>query len=242
MSEFAEIVKLSESETVELSKAFKEKIHTHLVLGHTRYLVRHSILGEGHKRLGDYRYYMCIREMYNRAMSIDSDKHQAMIVQADLMDAQKKLKDAEERNDGVEMLRQKGVCGQKKNQLMNMLVHIEDKSRELDELEKIYKEMQPVVDKKYPGGIEEYEAKHWREVYEYERKKAELRGEPQPNLAHIPLDPASRIKAATYWKQDQDLVGLQINYQDTMRQIASETEDEKEVFQKFLEHVGGENG
>lgn len=238
MSEFNEILKITEADQVKLSEKFREKIHTHLILGHTRFVVRHSMLGEGHNRISDpMRYYSAIKEAWVRSQSMKADKAKAMIVQAELIEHDKKYNDAVECGDKVEALKQKGYRLQKQTSLESILVSCEDRSRELDELQLIIKELGPTVEAQYPGGIEEFEERHWVEIYEYEHRKAQALGKPKPDLRHIPMTDAKRMEMAEKWQAPAELASVQIRHGDKIKEIESQHTENKDRFNALKEYL-----
>lgn len=186
MDEFSKIIEIADSNLAQLPKEFKDKLHTHLVTGHTRYMVRFGVLGEGHDRITKaQRYYAAIREMWSRANAIELARSEAMIAQGDLLDAEEALDKAEKNSD---WLRASGKVLQLKQRLTQLLVQIEETNRELDELNKVYQELKPEVEAKYPLGIEQAQEDMWKD---YLRNKA-MRGD--HNLQNVPLDPIEKFK------------------------------------------------
>lgn len=148
MDKFEKICDLADSNLVELSADLKKELGKRLVLGHTRHMIRYGILSDGCEHITDaQRYYQCYREQYSRAQSIKLEKVQAMKAQADLLDSKQEKKDATTPQDN---LRADANYLDAETKLLNCLVGIEDKMRELDELNKIRCELEPIVEKKYP--------------------------------------------------------------------------------------------
>jgi len=164
-SVYNDIQAIASSETVELSLEFKNEINKSLALGHTRYMIRHGVLSDGHEKITDaQRYFQSIREMWNYANSMQTHKIQSMRAHAKLIDAKEAYDKAEKASD---KLRAEADIMEAKMQLTASLVQTQDIARQLDELNKVRLELKPLVEAKYPGGIEEAEEDNWTAVYNY---------------------------------------------------------------------------
>src|SRR5882672_8198100 len=92
MDPYSKILELSSDSKIELAQSFKDKLHTHLVLGQTRHVCRYGTLSDGHEKITpSQRYYQSIKEMYYLSSNMRNQKAMAMVAQADLMDAEAEL-------------------------------------------------------------------------------------------------------------------------------------------------------
>jgi hypothetical protein len=191
LSELLAIEKLAEDHKVVEASKFAQELHKSLVLGQTRYMCRWGTLSDGHEKITDaQRFYQAVRELYYIAGNIQDVKAQAMILEADVLDATEALDNAK---TPAEKLRANGNLLKAKTALTRARVSIEDQLRMVDEYYKIYKELKPVVEAKYPQGIEQAEADNWAAVATYRAGVETVTGQAQL-LRHIPLDPSTKAK------------------------------------------------
>lgn len=190
MDIYNKLLELTSEDTVELGASFKDLLHKKLVLGQTRYVCRYGTLSDGHEKITDaQRYFQAIKEMYCLASNIRAQKANAMIAQADILDAQEALSKA---TNEAEKLRATGKLMQHQERLLNSLVTVEDQLRMLDEFNKIRQELEPAVEAKYPLGIEQAEEDNWRAVFEYRMIKSQSTGGERTD--NIPLPPESKAE------------------------------------------------
>lgn len=217
--EYEKILKIAQDEKVELGKSFKDFLHTKLTLGHTRYVVRNGVLGDGHERFGAQRYFAAIKEMWSYSNAIEDNQIAAMEAQADLIEAQEGLQKA---ISEAEKLRAEARVRRAKKGLIMALVSAEDLLRQLDEANKVRMELEPSVIAKYPGGIEEAEADHWNTVYKYRMLKQEVPGMAPERLDNIPLDPVAKARLGIEFKRMDAVAPLIVANEETFNQIPNE--------------------
>ena len=190
--EYQKVLELAASEQVELASSFKSLLHKELVLGQTRYVCRYGTLSDGHERITDaQRYYGAIKEMYSLSGNIRLCKANAILAQADLLDAKEDENKATKESD---KLRAQGKALHAQEKLLSALVTIEDQLRQIDEYDRVRKELMPIVTKQYPLGIEQAEPDNWKAVYEYRMFKEQTPGMARERTDNIPLDPVSKAK------------------------------------------------
>lgn len=202
MDLFRKVIDISNDEKVTLGSSFKELLHKKLVLGQTRYVCRNGTLSDGHEKLTPaLRYYQSIKEMYCLASNIRNMKADAMIAQADIIDAQEKESSAITESD---KLRQKGLGLKAQERLLTCLVTVEDQMRMLDEYNKVRLELEPIVDKQYPEGIEQAEQDNWEAVFKF---RAMVGG----NLNHVPLEMHHKAKVSAQVRRQEGMAWLYLN-------------------------------
>lgn len=193
MTDFDKIVELVDNDTVKLADSFKDLLHTELMLGQSRHVCRYGTLSDGHERITDaQRYYAAIKEMWNRATSIEDCKVSAMRAQADLIDAQEALGQAKTTSS---KLRAQADVLSAQSRLKHALIGAEDTLRQLDEFNRVRLELMPIVKAKYPEGIEQAEPDNWEAVARYRVGIEQITHTPQM-LRHIPLEQIHKAKLA----------------------------------------------
>jgi hypothetical protein len=225
MHEFDKLIELTSDERVELGTSFKELLHKELCLGMTRYVCRYGTLSDGHEKLTDaQRYYQAIREMYNRAHEVQSQKAAAMEAQADLLDAEEDLARA---INTPAKLRAEAAIMRAHGRLVTSLVTVEDILRQLDEFNKVRLELKKSVQAQYPEGIEQAEEDNWKAVMKYRHLKRSLGYGPE--LTHVPLAPEVKAQLGfelgrpelTAWLAIQDeKKALQLIQQEEQKHVA----------------------
>lgn len=219
MNEYDKLLKLTDDSKVELASGFKDLLHTHLVLGQTRYMCRYGTLSEGHEKITpSQRYYAAIKESYIIAGHIRAQRASAMLAQADLLDAQEGLECSKKASD---KLRYEAKCLQAKERLLGALTTVEDQMRMLDEYNRIRLELAPEVETKYPKGIEQAEEDNWKALVHYRNGLSVVSG-PQ-SMQNIPLEPTVKAK-----------LGFEINRPDMLSQLL--VSDNAALQQLALEH------
>jgi len=190
MNDYEKLVKLTEDSRVGLGERLKELLHTHLVLGQTRYVCRYGTLSDGHEKITEaQRYYQAIKELYTISCNIKSQRVLSMEAQADLMDAEERLQSAKKPS---EKLRAEAAVMQANNRLMGALINVEDQMRMVDEYTKVITELAPIVEAKYPTGIEQAEEDNWKAVAEY-RARRQAMGH-NDNIHFVPLSPQAKAE------------------------------------------------
>lgn len=231
MDFYLEIEKISNDEKVTLGKKMSELLNKELCLGMTRYQVRNGSLSEGHEKITDaQRYYQCIREMYYLSSSIRDSKANSMIAQADLLDAKKEYEIAIEHS---QKLRAEAKILRAEEKLFCNLVQMQDSMRILDEFTKVYYELKPIIDKKYPNGIEQSEPDNWEAVLKYRIAKNKMHD--SNFVCHVPMDKYKKAK-----------IGL--NYGAPEAAIWLATSDEEKIsteykgdIKKYLYNITGDD-
>lgn len=186
--EFDKILEFSDNELVSLAKDFKNEIGKNLALGMTAYQCKYGTLAEGHEKLTDaQRYFQSIKEMWYVGNNISDQKAIAMEAQADLIEAEEALAHAESK---AQELRAESKILRAKTRLTQCLVQIEDSMRCLKAFDEVRRELKPVVEQKYPLGIEQAEEDNWTAVAKYRAFKRAIGY--NENLTHIPLTPKKK--------------------------------------------------
>lgn len=189
MNDYEKLLKLTDDNRVTLGTKLKDLLHTHLILGQSRYVCRYGTLSDGHEKITEaQRYTQAIKEAYNLACNIRSQRAVAMEAQADLMDATEELEAATKPS---QKLRAEAKVMKANEKLLGALVTVEDQLRMVDEYTKIILELAPIVEAKYPGGIEQAEEDNWKAVAEYRAKRQNLGH--NDNIHFVPLNP--QVKA-----------------------------------------------
>lgn len=197
MEAFKKILSLSADDKITLGDGFKDLLHTHLVLGQTRWVCRYGTLSDGHEKITpSQRYYQSIKEMYFLAQNIKNTKAQALIAQADHMDAKASLELSAKESD---KLRAEASMMTAENRLMGCLVTIEDQLRMMDEYNKIRLELKPQVESQYPEGIEQAEKDNWLAVYKYRMYKSQTPGLAKELTSNIPLPQVLKAEIGSKW-------------------------------------------
>jgi len=207
MTEYEKILKLTDSNLVQLGTEFKNHLHTHLQLGQSRWVCRYGTLSDGHEKITSaQRYYQAIKEIYFLSRNISQQKALAMLAQADLMDAEIGLGQITSPPD---VLRLKAKLLQAQEKLISSLVTIEDQMRMVDEYNKVRLELKDEVERKYPEGIEQAEQDNWEAVYKYRIFKSQTPGLIRESTSNVPLPP--EVKAQ---------LGVECNRHDSMAPLA----------------------
>ena len=184
MNIYDKLLELTASDTIQLAGEFRNSIGKELVLGQTRYMCRNGTLSAGHEIVSDSAtYYQAIKEMHTLASNMRNMRAQAKINQAKIIRAQKKLDAAVELEDKLEA---EGELAMAQEALFGNLSTCEDQTRMLDEYNKIRLELKPIIDAKYPEGIEQAEKDRWTAVLKHRiiQRQAGL----QQHLTHVPMD------------------------------------------------------
>lgn len=236
ITDYEKILKLSEDNKVELADSFKDLLHTHIVLGQTRWVCRYGTLSDGHEKVTEaQRYYAAHREMFKLRSSIMTTKANAMEIQADLLDAQAELEIA---STQAQKLRANAKILKAKELLASALITIEDQLRMLDEYNKVRLELKDFVESKYPLGIEQAEKDNWNAVYEYRMIK-QLQGIPQ-QTDNIPLPPEMKAELGSKYmridsiaplmiKNNKSLTLKQLEQMENMENLLDYSKNKKEI-------------
>lgn len=226
MQDFDKILALTEDSKVELASSFKELLHKELTLGMTRYVCRYGTLSDAHDKITDaQRYYQSIREMYARANEISSQKALSMEAQADLIDAEELLEQADTKS---KKLRAEAKILKAKNALRNTLVTIEDSMRQLDEFNRVRLELKDKVQAQYPEGIEQAEPDNWKAVAEYKIARQNIGY--HEALHHIPLEIKEKARLGlkynkpelAYWLSFKEKELLETKYNGDLERLSFE--------------------
>ena len=230
---YKDIVDIVDSPLVKLSKEFEKLINKELCLGQTRYVCRYGTLSDGHDKITDaQRYYQAIREMYSLAQEMNLKKVLAMRAEADLMDAQDKLPQAAK---GSEKLRVEADILDAQTRLNGALTQLKDQYRMLDEYNNVRQELEPIVRKQYPEGIEQAEPDNWKAVGEYWALKRQM-GVYNAPLTPIPLEPTEKARLGVKTNMPELFAALLIKDQS---KIINEHGSDA---QKYLDKISKDTG
>lgn len=215
MDKLSELVKMSESDIVETAKGFAAKLHTHLVLGQSRYVCRYGTLSEGHEKVTDsQKYYQAHKEMYFIAQSITNHRVEGMLAQADLLEAKEALEKAD---TDAKKIRSQALIMRATDKITTAFIMVEDLMRQLDEYNKVRRELESKVEAQYPEGMEQAEADNWRAVAMYRTIKS-----PNDRMDNIPMPAIEKAN-----------LGAQIGRKDMIAALFIENESKA---RDFLEH------
>lgn len=223
MSDLVAINKLANDTRVQESVEFSKSLHKTLVLGQTRHVCRWGTLSDGHEKITDaQRFYQAVRELYYLAMNIQDTQAQALILEADLIDAELAL-DAVTRDGGnySALMRTRGKALQTRTALTRARVTCEDQMRMLDEYYKVYSELKPVVEAQYPEGIEQAEPDNWKAVARYRAAIENSTGQNQV-LKHIPLSPTMKAEMGVELDRPELVAWLGVLKKDELARLAGE--------------------
>jgi hypothetical protein len=209
MQAIDKILALSGDDRVKLGDEFKSLLHTHLVLGQTRWVCRYGTLSDGHEKITPaQRYYQAIKEMYALSQNIKNVKAQALIAEADHLDAKAELIAAVKQSD---KLRADAKIMMAETKLMNCLVTIEDQLRMLDEYNTIRLELKTEVETKYPEGIEQAEKDNWMAVYHYRMYKSQTPGLAKEVTSNVPLPQDLKAELGAQWGRMDSIASFAVN-------------------------------
>lgn len=213
---FDEIVNLTNSTEVALSKDFANELDTELYLGMSAYVIKHGTLSDGFECLDDTaRYYQSKKEMWNISSSIREQEVIAMEAQAELLDAEDELKEAQAKSD---ILRAKARMMRAENRLASALVTVKDSMRQLKAFNEVRMELAPMVKAKYKS-IEEYEPERWKNILKYRIEKRRT-GYYQENLVHVPLDPVEKARIGVQMNSPDATLYLQYKEREALKGLA----------------------
>lgn len=183
MSELQKTKELLSDHKIDESLNLRDLLNKEFCLGMTRYVCRFGTLGEGHEQVTDaQRYYQSIKEVYTRAVTL-------VQMRASLLDLEAELLEVEEMPEGKksQVLRKEAARMRAELKLKTTKIEIEDTFRQLDEFDKVRRELAPKVKQKYPHGIEQAEADNWKAIARLRQLK-----DPKSNLSNIPLSDQDR--------------------------------------------------
>jgi len=178
LSELQKTKDLLSDTKIDESLNLRELLNKEFCLGMTRHVCRHGTLGEGHEKITDaQRYYQSIKEVYTRAVTL-------IQMRASLLELEAELLEVEEMPEGKksQVLRKEAARMKAELRLKTTKIEIEDTFRQLDEFDKVRRELGPRVKEKYPHGIEQAEVDNWKAVARFRQLK-----NPNNNLNNIPL-------------------------------------------------------
>lgn len=183
--DFKKLFELTSDTRIELGDEIRNLLNTELCLGMTRWVCRYGTLGEGFEKLTDsQKYYQAIRETYGRAIELRKTRANAKKAYAEFLEAQDELKKAQTE---IEKLKAESKLEMAEIHAFDLLVHVEDTLRQLDEFNKIRLELQDSVRAQYPQGIEQAEHDNWSAVMKYRIVKAMNPGNGPQDFASVPL-------------------------------------------------------
>jgi hypothetical protein len=218
MNYLDKLTEIASDSRIELAQSFKELIHKKLVLGQSRYLCRFGTLSDGHEKITPaQRYFQAIKEMWYIGNNIRTNEANALNFQADLTEAEQSLENA---TTDVQKLRARAKKIHAETSLISALVQIEDQVRMLDEYNKIRLELEPEVDAKYPGGIEQSERDSWLAVAEYRRMVEETPGMARQLMSNVPLDPVVKANLGISWGRQDMIAPMVVAEQKQIEEIA----------------------
>jgi hypothetical protein len=230
---FDEILNLSNSTEVKLSKDFANELDTELYLGMSSYVIKNGTLSDGFECLDDTaRYYQSKKEMWNIGASIREQEVIAMEAQAELLDAEEELKEAKIKSD---ILRARARIMRAENRLASALVTVKDSMRQLKAFNEVREELAPIVKAKYKS-IEEYEPERWKNILKYRIEKRRT-GYYQENLVHVPLDPVEKARIgiemnspdATLYLKYKEKEALKHLAHDDIRELVDLIDEQKKI-------------
>jgi len=224
--EFEEIIELAGSEVVQLSESFKDDVNKSLCLGMTRYVCRYGTLGDGHEHITPaQRFFQAKKEMWYRGVNIRQSEIDAKKAQADYLDGKGDLIHAEMDHQELNPSKDKEVQGlykdakilkaqakveQGKLNLQVSLVNAHDSHRQLDEFHRVYKELKPLVEKRYPEGIEQAEPDNWKAVLNYRMHKSLIPGQNNERTDNIPLPPEEKAVLGVKYNRPEMVAPLKV--------------------------------
>lgn len=224
MSDFDKVLELTSDARVELGASFKKLLHSKLTLGQTRYACRYGTLSDGHEKITPaQRYFQAIREMYVISNSVLEQKARAMEFQADLLDAQELL---DKSTKVSEKIRAEAKILRAQTGLTAALVTVEDQLRQVDEFNRVRLELEPEVEAKYPGGIEEAELDSWRAVAEYRLMREKTLGLAKERMDNIPLPMEYKAAMGIAYDRPDMIAPLMVAKQDEIKQLPSQSINE----------------
>lgn len=191
--EFDKILQIANSDVVnkgiDLPKVY---LHKWLVLGQTEHVCKYGTLSDGHEKItASQRYAQALKEWYYLSVNIRSQRSIAKRAQADLLDAQDELKQAETAQD---ILRAEADLDDAQTRLLSSLVSIEDQMRMVRVYEAEAKSLSGLVEGQYPEGIEQAEEDNWKAVLEYRMMKERVQGMARESTSNIPLSPQTKAE------------------------------------------------
>lgn len=193
MNALNKITKVVDSEEVQYGLNLHKDLHKKLCLGQTRWVCRYGTLSDGHEMITDaQRYFSAIKQIYYLALNIQSEKASAMEAEADWLDAQKLKEIAVTEAD---LLRAQAKALKAETRLTSCMVTVEDQLRQIDEFNKVRKELEPIVNEKYPEGIEQSEEDSWSAVFKYRTLKSG-----NDRFDNVPLPPELKLKLGIEFK------------------------------------------
>lgn len=204
MNAYSKLLELSQDGLVKLADNFREKLHTHLALGQTRFVCRYGTLSDGHEKITDaQRYYQAIKEMWHISGSIQSNRIEAKLAHADYLDA---LEACEKATKESEKIRCEALKERAELKMLNFLTTVEDLMRQLDEYNKVRIELQEKVETKYPKGMEQAESDNWKAVAYYRYLKGD-----HERMDNVPLPPEEKAKLGFLYER-RDMVAPFVVY------------------------------
>lgn len=220
MQDYDKILTITDGENVKLADSFSDYLGTRLVMGQTRYVCRYGTLSDGHEKITSaQRYYQAIKEMWVLRSSMKRMQADAMLAQADLLDAKEQLHKAATE---IERLRANGKIIHAKESLISTLTTVRDQERMIDEYNKIRMELATEVEARYPAGIEQAEADNWRAVAEYRMLKQNVPGSMPERLDNIPMSPEDKARFGLETGRADAVAPLMISNQAKFLEITNE--------------------
>jgi hypothetical protein len=211
MKDIEQLNKLIEDDKVKYGINLPKDLGKKFVLGHTKYAVRYGILSDGHEKITDaQRYFQANKEMYVRACSIVQHRANAMQYQADYLDAIEMPENTES-----ERLRKEAKLLVSKNAVTRSLVEVQGLMSELEELDSVRRELEPIVMTRYPEGIEQAELDNWVAIAKYRQIKGEKR---RDNLI---LPPEVKAELGIYMNNPEMFAPLMVNKEEEIRSLPS---------------------
>ena len=221
MNIYDKLLELTDTDTVQLASEFRNSIGKELILGQTRFMCRYGTLSDGHEKLTEsQRYYQSIKEMHSLASNMRVMRAQSMINQAKIIRAEEKLKKAKEDKNRADEFEAMGELAIAQESLLNNLTTVEDQTRMLDEYNKIRLELKPMVEAKYPEGIEQAEKDNWMAVLKHRinQRHAGL----QQHLTHVPMDAQTKAEFGLEYNAPDLWSWLEVSDPQKMFSIAME--------------------
>lgn len=236
MKTYDKLIQITDSqeiaEGVDLPKIY---LHKWLVLGQTEHVCRYGTLSDGFEKITDsQKYSQAIKEYYYIALAIRREKAMAMEAQARIYDAEEDLNAAVTKAD---KLRAQAKYDLACLDLDTCLVNVEDRKRMLSVYIQEISYLKPIVEAKYPKGIEQAEKDNWQAVAEYRMIKASVPGAGFQQLDSIPLHPVDKAKLGVHYGRMDAIAPVMLTNKEKLKELDTVEEDKRlPHFVASLEH------
>jgi hypothetical protein len=170
---------------VEKNFKLKDLLHTHLVLGQTRWVCRYGTLGEGHENITNaHKYFQAIREAYSLACAVKRSKAMNLKCRASVLEHKNHVDNCSELTPESTRLTAQADLELAELALIENEVTMADQMRQLSEYDAIIGELHDEIEAKYPQGIEQASADMWKDRMRYRLEHREsIKNIPMPENA-----------------------------------------------------------